>query len=311
VPGFGVVVNPHAGQNRRAGARVQRFTDLVGGDGVVRATGSLDEMEALAQDLRARAIDVLAICGGDGSFFHTLSAMVRAYGAAPLPHFLPLRAGSMNTLARSVGWRRGSPERVLARTLADYRAGRPFTLTERHLIDVNGTHHGFMVGAGAIVSCLQVYYGGVGRGPAAAARLFARGALSAMAHTNLARGILQPVEADIDCDGERVPHRRFNVIYASTITDIGLGFQATYLATRKRGFFHLLAGRLRAGQLVRRLRRLRRGWPLEIDSLYDNLAQRVTVEFPAPTHYMIDGDVLGAVRRLELVTGPRLTIIQG
>jgi len=97
------------------------------------------------------------------------------------------------------------------------------------------------------------------------------------------------VEADVNCDGERVPHRRFNVIYASSITDIGLGFRATYLATRKRGFFHLLAGRLQAGQLVRRLRRLHRGWPLDIPELYDNLAQRVTVEFPRPTHYMIDG----------------------
>jgi len=100
------------------------------------------------------------------------------------------------------------------------------------------------------------------------------------------------------------------VIYASSITDIGLGFHATYLATRKRDFFHLLAGRLSAADLLPRLRRLRRGWPLEVDSLYDNLGQRVRVEFPRPTHYMIDGDVLGAVTRVELVSGPRLTIIQ-
>ena len=308
--GFGVVVNPHAGQNRRERERVKRFSDTLGSAGLVRETDSLEELEELAHELHGRQIDVLAICGGDGSFFRALSAMVRAYGTDPLPRFLPLRAGSMNTIARSVGCRHGSPERVLASTLADYRAGRPFEVTERQLIKVDGIHYGFMVGAGAIVNFLQVYYGGKGRGPSAAAKCFSRLISSAVFGSGLARGILQQLEADIDCDGERVPHRRFNVIYASTITDIGLGFHATYLATRKPHFFHLLAGRLRATQVLTRLRQLRRGWPLDVTSLYDNLAQHVAVEFPRPTHYMIDGDVLPAVSSLEIVSGPRLTIIQ-
>ena len=167
-----------------------------------------------------------------------------------------------------------------------------------------------MVGAGAIVNFLQVYYGGKGRGPWAAAKRFTWLMSSAVFGSALARGVLQHVEADIDCDGERVPHRRFNLIYASSITDIGLGFHATYLATRKPHYFHLLAGRLRATQVVTRLRQLRRGWPLDVPSLYDNLAQHVAVEFPRPTHYMIDGDVMSAVSSLEIVSGPRLSIIQ-
>ena len=310
MPGFGVVINPHAGKNRHERERKQRFTALVGADGLVGETGSLEELEELAHEFHRRRIDILAICGGDGSFFRALSAVVRAYGDTPLPRFLPLRAGSMNTIARSVGCRHGSPERVLASAVDDYRAGRPFELTERQLIQVDGRHHGFMIGAGAIVNFLQVYYGGKGRGPIAAARVLSRAVTSAVFRTQLARRILQYVEADIDCDGERVPHRRFNVIYASSITDIGLGFQATYLATRKPGYFHLLAGRLRATQVVRRLRWLRRGWPLGIPEMYDNLAQHVSVEFPRPTHYMIDGDVLDAVPALEVASGPRLTIIR-
>jgi diacylglycerol kinase family enzyme len=310
MPGFGVVVNPHAGQNRRERNRARRLTEAVGDVGVVHETASLDEMEEVARELYARRIDVVAICGGDGSFFRTLSALVRVYGATPLPKFLPLRAGSMNTIARSVGCRHGTPERVLAHAVADYRAGRPFESTERQLIEVGGRHYGFMVGCGAIVNFLQVYYAGSARGPWAAAMLFARYIASMIAGSALARGLLQPVEADVDCDGERVPHRRFNVIYASSVTDIGLGFQATYLATRKPGYFHLLAGRLRAGQVVSRLHRLRRGWPLEVSSLYDNLARQVRVEFAKPTHYMVDGDVLEAISELVVRAGPRLTIIQ-
>jgi len=307
--GFGVVVNPHAGKNRRERERAEQFARAVGGDGVVRETESLAEMEEVACEFRDRRIDVLAVCGGDGSFFRTLSTMVRVYGAAPLPQFLPLRAGSMNTIAGSVGCRRGRPERVLARTVADYRAARPFERTERHLLQVNGEHFGFMVGAGVIVNFLRLYYGGKGRGPRAAAAWVARVVASGLSGSALARGLFQYTEADIDCDAERVPHRRFNLIYASSITEIGLGCKATYLATRKPGFFHLLAGPVRATQVIRRLRRLRHGWPLGIDTLYDNLAQHVRVEFPRPTQYMIDGDILGAVTKLDVVTGPRLTII--
>ena len=310
MPGFGVVVNPHAGKNRHERERAARFAATVGTDGLVRETGSLEEMEHLAHEFRDRQIEVLAICGGDGSFFRALSAMVRTYGTDPLPRFLPLRAGSMNTIARSVGCRHGSPERMLASAVGDYRSGRRFELTERQLIKVDGGHYGFMVGAGSTVSFLQVYYGGKRSGPWAAAKLLTRTVTSAIFRTALARGLLQPVEADIDCDGERVPHRRFNVVYASSITDIGLGFHVTYLATRKPGYFHLLAGRLNATQVVRGLRRLRRGWPLDVDSMYDNLAQHVTIEFPRPTHYMIDGDVMGAVSTLEIASGPRLTIIK-
>jgi diacylglycerol kinase family enzyme len=310
VPGIGIVVNPHAGANRRERQRAERFATIAGEDGIVRETGSLNELEAVAREFCDRQIEVLAVCGGDGSFFHNLSALVRAYGARTLPLFLPLRAGSMNTIAGSVGCRRGSPERVLAHVVSDYRAGRPFETTERHLLTVNGRYYGFTFGAGVIVNFLRLYYRGRTTGPVAAARLLSRVALSGLFQTGLARGLLQHADADIDCDGERVPHRRFNFIYASTITDIGLGLRATYLATRKRGFFHVLAGAVRATDLVRNLQRLRHGWPMQIAGFYDNLAQRVRVEFPRATHYMIDGEILDSVSRVDIVTGPRLIVIQ-
>ncbi len=308
--GFGVILNPHAGQNRRAPERLSRLEAIVGDTGIVCAPSSYEELDQAVATFRDRQIEVLAICGGDGSFFRILSALVNAYGDRPLPMVLPLRAGSMNTVARSVGCRHGSPERVLSAVIADHRAGRPFELTERQLIRIGTSQYGFMVGAGAIVSFLQVYYALPHSGPLPAAWLLTRLLASVAAGTTLSRGILQQLEADVDCDGERVPHRRFNVIYASSIRDIGLGFYATYLATRKRGYYHLLAGRLSPMQMLRRFWRIPMGFPLDYESLYDNLAQDVHVEFAKPTHYMIDGDVLEAVSSFEMSAGPRLTIIR-
>ena len=56
---FGVVVNPHAGKNRRERERVQRFSAAVGSDGIVRETDSLQELEALAHEFHDEGIDVL------------------------------------------------------------------------------------------------------------------------------------------------------------------------------------------------------------------------------------------------------------
>lgn len=312
MPGIGVIVNPHAGRNRRQEDRLRKFEKWVGSAGVVAEPKTLDDLEEFARELHEQRVDILAVCGGDGSFFRAWSALIRAYGEqTPLPAFLPLRGGSMNTIARSVGVRRGSPEAVLQRVVDSYRAGRPLRWTERHLIRVEGNHFGFMVGAGVIVNFLRVYYGGRRVGPAAAAYWLGRAILSSLVRGDLAASILRGFQAEVDCDGERVPHRNYNVLYASTIEDIGLGFSATYLAIRKRGFFHLLAGQVGAAQVMLRLGRLRQGCPLRIPSLYDNLARIVMVEFEEPTHYMIDGDVLQPVLRLRCETGPRLRILVG
>ncbi len=307
---IGVVVNPHAGRNRRQRQRLQRLEEIVGKSGIVVEPPSLGELDTVLRQFERRGVSILAVCGGDGSFFRTLSSAARIYGTDRLPRFLPLRAGSMNTIARSVGCRSGSPEKVLAQIVADLRAGRELDLTESQLICVNGDELGFMTGAGAVVNFLQAYYNGNGRGPLAAVSVFGRAALSALARSEFAERLLTGIDADIHCDGDAVAQRYFNFLYASSINEIGLGIRVTYRGAERRGFFHLIAGDLRPMEAVRRIPRLRRGLPLDLPTVFDSLAQAVRIEFPKPTHYMIDGDVLGAVRQLDLVSGPRLTILR-
>jgi diacylglycerol kinase family enzyme len=311
LPGIAVVVNPHAGRNGRVQRRVRRLGEIVGRDGVVHVTPDLAAIADVARDLARAEPDVLAVCGGDGSHFRMLSALRRARPEGPFPLFLPLRAGTMNYIARSIGCMRGGPEHVLAHVMQDYRSGRVHDVVERHLLLVNEEHAGFAVGAGIVVNYLQLYYAAPRPGARTAVRLLVRLATSALAGTSLVRGVFRRVEADIDCDGERVPFRTFTVILAGTVTHVALGFKPMYLAARKRHHFHLLAGPIGPLRLVRKIPRLRRGFPLEDPEFYDNLARAVTIWFAAPTRFMMDGDLLEPVSELAIRTGPVISMIRG
>ena len=311
MPGIGVVVNPHAGNNRRRPDHVRRFEKIVGPHGIVRVTPDLAAIEEVARELADARVDIVAVCGGDGTHFRTLSALRRAYGNDTLPLFLPLRAGTMNYIARSIGCIHGRPEHVLAHVVRDYRHGRTHDVVERHLLLVNDEHAGFVVGCGVIVNYLQLYYSEPRPGPVTAIRLIARLITSAFAGTSLVRGVFRRVEADIDCDDERVPFRTFTVILGGTVTHIALGFKPMYLAARKRHHFHLLAGPIGPLRLARKIIRFRRGFPLEEPEFYDNLARSVTIRFAVPTRFMMDGDILDPVPALALKTGPLISMIRG
>jgi diacylglycerol kinase family enzyme len=311
VPGIGVIINPHASGNRDdAGARERRMAEAVGSFGWVRVTPSVEAIDEVAREFRERGIDVLAICGGDGSDHCTLTAFHRVWGGEPLPLLLPLRAGTINYVADATGGQRGGPEQVLSRVVRDYRRGlRPVT-TERDLLRVNGTEIGFLLSFGTAVNYLRAYYALDRQGPWPAAKLLGKLIVSAVAGTHLSRTVFQAVEADVECDGEALPFRLFSFFFAGTIERIALGFQPTYLGNRKRGFFHVLGGPIPARRLIRHALRVYRGFPTGDPALYDNLGQRLTIRFARPTHIMLDGDILEPAERVEVDVPLRVELIR-
>jgi diacylglycerol kinase (ATP) len=312
VPGIGVVINPHAKANRNGGAeRADRLAEIVGPDGSVRVTESLPAIQDVAREFRDRGTEVLAICGGDGSYHCTLTGFRAVYGDAPLPLLLPLRAGTINYVSDAIGGRRGSPEQALARAVRDYRRGRVYETTERDLLRVNGAEHGFLLSFGTAVNFLRMYYAREKQGVFHAARLLTRLILSALTGTHSARAVFQAIGADVEVDGAPIPFRQFTFFFAATVDRIALGFRPTYLATRKPGYFHVLGGPVSAVRLIRRALRIYRGFPTGEPALYDNLARHLSIRLFKPEHYMIDGDILPPAERLEVDVACRVTLIRG
>lgn len=308
--GIGVVVNPRAGRNRRAADRAGRLGALLGANGWVRETRSFAHLDDVAAECRARAVDVLGVCGGDGTLARTLTALVRAYGSDALPRILPLRAGTMNTVARAMGCSRWQPERMLTEIVAEYRSGRALDETEHQLLRINDGTFGFMVGAGVPVGFLRLYYADPEPGAAAALRLLARLTASVFRGTALARDIFALMPATLTCDGAAVPFDRYSVIYASTIEDIGLGFRPTYRAREQRDAFHVFAGPIAPVEFIRRLPAIRLARPTGSPQVYDSLAASTVVEFQQPTFYMVDGEIMEPTRHLSIERGPVVRVIR-
>jgi diacylglycerol kinase (ATP) len=311
VPGIGVVYNPHAKANRaHAADRVQRMADALGSAGAVRVTDSLAHIHEVAREFRQNGVEILAICGGDGSYHCTLTAFHAVYGDAALPLLLPLRAGTINYITDAIGSRHSRPEQVLARVVRDYRHGHTYETTERDVLRVNGVELGFLLGFGTTVNFLRAYYSLDKQGPGPASRLLGRLIMSAIFDTHISRAVFQTVEADIECDGEPVPFRQFPFFFAATVDRMALGFRPTYLGTRKRGYFHVLGGPIPARRLIRRIVRVYRGFPTGEPTLYDNLGRNLTIRFFRPSHWMLDGDILEPCERLEVDVARRVTLIR-
>jgi hypothetical protein len=178
------------------------------------------------------------------------------------------------------------------------------------VLRVNGDQLGFVLSFGTAVNFLRVYYARETQGPVWAARLLGRAMASAALGTHLARSIFQAVEADIVCDDEALPFRQFTFFFVGTVRHVALGFQPTYLGDRKRGFCHVVGGPIAARRLVRYAVRVHRGFPTNDPLLYDSLCRRFAIRFARPAHYMLDGDVLGPLDRLDVDVYRRLTFVR-
>jgi diacylglycerol kinase family enzyme len=303
---IGVVVNPHAGG--RAGDRrlAARLRDLVGGDGAVVETHALDEVPAAVADLATRGVDTVATCGGDGTNLSVLTAMGGSFPAGAWPRILMLRGGTVNTSAANLGIT-GRPLEILARYLRRRRAGRPLPTLTRELLTVD-EHHGFLWGAGMAGRFFEAYDGGPVTGLPWAGLLGLRIFASALVGGDFARWIFAPLAAEVEVDGQVLPHDRFSLILAGAVPNDGLGFRATYRAGTVPGRFHLVATGLSAGRLAWNTPRMLAGRPVRGTPHFDRLAREVRVRFAAPQCQVLDGDRRrGAEVRLR--SGPAVTFV--
>jgi diacylglycerol kinase family enzyme len=329
LPGIGVIFNPFSGGNQRDPGAAARLSRVLGSHGSVREARSIEELHGIAQEFRDRDIDVLAISGGDGTSGVTVSGFVAVYGAKPLPPIAVLRGGTMNTIASSIGVRRGHPERLLEQLVRAYQAREvaPLREVERDTLCVCtrdarasvsahphmpalSTKYGFLFGAGVVCGFLAEYYA-TGRTPALAGVTLLRAAGSTLVGGPMIRRIAAPFRGSVLVDGSTLwEEGDYLAIAGGTIEQIGLGFKPFYRASDRPGRFHLLGIYTSPLRFLRQLGRVREGRAMQPGHCHDVLANHASVRAARyPLVYMVDGDLYESESPLDVSIGPRVRLI--
>jgi diacylglycerol kinase family enzyme len=302
-----IVLNPEAGGGARYDEhRVKGLRAIAGARAVLFSTARHDLVDAVAEGVRERGTRTVAIIGGDGTVSSTLSALHRAYGEAPLPGIALLRGGTMNTIANALGIPRKQPEELLRRLLDS----PSHAFVRRATIKVEN-RLGFLFSTGAMVGFLRVLYRtrDRGQGSLRALTLLAKGSFQALTGGELITQIETPLLGSLQIDGSEQPVRRYAVVAAGTVEQIGLGFRPFPRAAECEDCFQLFAFHGSLQSLARQLPRIRRGLPIAKGLGFDPLARTLRITSQgAPFEHALDGDIREARRELLVEAGPAVEI---
>lgn len=334
MPGIGVIFNPKSGRNVRNPRAADALARTLGDHGIVRAARSIDELHAVAEDFRRLDIDVLGISGGDGTNGVTITGFIDVYEGNALPRIAFLRGGTMNTVANSVGVRRGRPEGLLTRLINAYarRATEPLLDVERHVMRIRslaaaGAHHNvrdsgipprgdsyaFLFGTGVVYGFLAEYYRGGRPTPVVAAKTLLRGVGSTLVRGEMVRRMAAPFRGSVELDDGTVwEEQAFLSVAAGTIDQIGLAFRPFYRFGERPGAFHILGIHTSPFGFVRQLPRIWRAAPMADGHTLEAVTPRAVVRAAEDVvRYMLDGDLHEARGPIEVCAGPKVRILVG
>lgn len=301
-----VLVNARARRVLADPGLADRLRRQVGRHGEVLVTSQVEDLPAALQGAGSLAGTVVAICGGDGAGMYGLSALRAARGAEALPPVALLPAGTVNTIARSLGVR-GKPEEVLGRLVERVARGEALR-TRAHATLLANERVGFIFGAGLVSTFFALYNDTATAGRLWAALQIGRIFAGSFVGAPFASRIMAPVPARITVDGAPCPLDRVTLLLASTLVDVGLGLKVTYRADEAPEGFHIVGTDLPATRLGPQLPRVLAGRRLRAEPLLDALAREVLLELPEDASTLLDGELLGA-GSVRLRAGPRALFV--
>lgn len=305
---IGVVTNPRARKNAGNPNRVERLREILGREGVFRATRTPGEISDAAREFRHEKIDILVIDGGDGTLHHTLSAFISIYSGMDLPPIALLPGGTMNTIAKSLGIK-GLSEAILQRILSTIREGAPFGVVRANTLKVND-RYGFIFGLGFPVSLMKAYYRGRGRGRWKTIRVVLKILFSTLEKDSGGGNFFHPFEVDIWLNGEKLPMGRYTAILGSTVKEVGLGFKPTRRAGEREGLFQILCCDMGPKRMGLNALRVVLGMELSDSKLLDRMVTRSVITLKRPTDMQIDGEIFTDQKEIRLHVGPAIRFIK-
>jgi diacylglycerol kinase (ATP) len=302
-----VVVNENARQLLRRPELIERIEQAASGS-PVHVTRTLENLDEVALAIAERDAQRVVLCGGDGTYMAGVTALRRAFADRQLPELVLAPAGTVATVARNWGQRRGVVDTV--RRAVERREQR---VTERPSLlvsDASGERVGFIFGTGLVARFFDRYYTMGAGGYPAAARIVARVFWGSFRNDAYAKSVLEPLPCDLRVDGRSLPHDGYSLIVVSVVRDLGLHLLVTYRAGVDAQRPHLVACAQPTRELGPQAPRVLLGRPLRGPGVYDGLVGEACVTFADADGgpWVLDGDVFHS-KAVTVSAGPRLRVV--
>jgi len=314
-------VNPRSRANRRNPHLARQFSAILGDAGRVFAPVDLAALDDIASALAKRPPWALAVFGGDGTLHRVLTALLRAFGKAPLPPLAILPGGTMNVVSASLELQT-DPFALLERMVGWWRSGdRPGTVERACLEAVDGgfgapvsaPRYAFVFGNGLIANFLTEFYAQPGYNPSRAVWLVGRLLLSELRRDALAARVFQTYQGRLLLDGE-VPQQALpplTAVSAATVQEVGLGFKLNHRADDDPERIATLAIHASPLELMKDILPVYAGRGIAPTRAFSALVRTLSLEVDdGEILYTLDGDLYRAPRRLDIRLGPRLRFVR-
>ncbi len=297
--GVAVLTNVEAGKNRYGRYRAYGLPDIVGPDGVVEETETMEEIDGAIERMLARGERLVCINGGDGTMQRTITHMINKYGedTSGMPVLFPLRGGTMNLLADHLKIKGKTPELLRRAMVVDSRCAElpcvevPTLRVTRQVGGVEVKEYGFFYGNGALYRFHRVYYRETMGGPVAAAKLFVKCAFGGATGRTHYRDVFGLTPARVVIDDLEIPSDQVTIVLAMMFQVVVISFDA--FRDVGEGDFYVIATSVPIFKLVRKLHRLLWGKnsepPYPREEFFNERASRIRME--CREGYSLDGEV--------------------
>ncbi|MBW1806724.1 MAG: hypothetical protein JRJ87_00930 [Deltaproteobacteria bacterium] len=311
--GIGVILNRKAGRPHRTGSRfTQNLRDLLRDPDNLRETNSLDEIDDVIKTFLERNIDILGICGGDGTNHYTLSSLVRVYAGQPLPTVAFLSGGTHNAHAASAGIK-GDPESLLGKIVQNHNNGDGPETFLRKMLQVDDGHavrYGFSMATGFMYRFYRELYIRKNDSPLSVAALFSRWLGSFAVRGKLIRHMFQLEPGKITISNKQLPWTENNGISCSTMEKLGMGFTPYPRANETIDKFHTAAMRIKTWAFIKLMWDYKHGHVPQHPDQVNTISDEILLESHSPVSYVMDGEIYDGSSRLLVRTGPQFRLIK-
>lgn len=315
-----VINNMQARKNKTGLFSKRTMGGLVGRQGIIYDTHSLEELNSAIDDILSRNVRILCINGGDGSLQKAVTRMLNvAEGGREIPYLIPMRGGTMNMVCKNVGIS-GNPYTVLERLMDKYKKFKTgydgLEFREFRVIRVKSNildedTYTFCFANGIAYKIIKTYYEGGNPSPQRAFNLVTSIIGGFILGSEDANYYFEHIPAKITIDKKNYPYDEIILSVASSYPKLVLWFTPFFESTKlkEREGFNFFAISADNWEIIRNLRSLSRGL-IRVEKSFNDVAERVTIDFNGG--FTLDGEVYEAKIpiHVELSSGPVLKFIR-